>query len=315
MSSNITNNRLLDIYINYYYTTLDRINYLYYNLENSIQIIERLSFQINNDNRNHNNHNNNRNNRNNNNNNRNNNNRNRIRNTHFHNNDYNINNNTNNRNNRNNSNRYDNIYNNINQNSNQNSNQNINQNSNQNNVDIDLSEFVSNFFNSIPVVPTLQEIINSTRVVRYDSINEPLNESCPISLENFRNDEYVTQINFCGHIFKSDQLNNWFTTNVRCPVCRYDIRNATTNTTINTSSIPITRSYSNRRNRRNLLDQSIQSNYNSVINNLTQQLSSSLLNSNNTDNDRLLVDTSNNILIYETFLQFPNNNLNMNNER
>ena len=64
MSSNITNNRLLDIYINYYYTTLDRINYLYYNLENSIQIIERLSFQINNDNRNHNNNRNNRNNRN-----------------------------------------------------------------------------------------------------------------------------------------------------------------------------------------------------------------------------------------------------------
>ena len=35
----------------------------------------------------------------------------------------------------------------------------------------------------------------------------------------------VTVIRFCGHIFYTEQLNTWFTSNCRCPVCRYDIRN------------------------------------------------------------------------------------------
>jgi hypothetical protein len=282
---------------------------LHTNLENTLQRIERLSF--------HNNSNNNSNSNNRNNNNRNNNNRNNNRND---NNRNNINNNRNdiNRNdiNRNNSirGRNNNFYR-INSNSNSNSNRNNSNStlfenltySSPNNRDNELLEFVSTFFNSVPIVPTLQEISNSTRIVRYDTINEPLNESCPISLESFRSDEYVTQINFCGHIFKSDQLNNWFHTNVRCPVCRYDIRNTNVN-----------RPVYNRRNRRNLqnvnsqdINQS-QDTYNSIINNLSQQLSSSLINSNNTENDRLLVDVSNNILIYETYLQLPNNNNNTN---
>ncbi len=35
----------------------------------------------------------------------------------------------------------------------------------------------------------------------------------------------VTVIRYCGHIFNSDEVNRWFRTNCRCPVCRYDIRN------------------------------------------------------------------------------------------
>ena len=35
----------------------------------------------------------------------------------------------------------------------------------------------------------------------------------------------VSVIRFCGHIFRQDQLNTWFSSNCRCPVCRYDIRN------------------------------------------------------------------------------------------
>jgi hypothetical protein len=31
-------------------------------------------------------------------------------------------------------------------------------------------------------------------------------------------------IRFCGHIFNTEQLNTWFRSNCRCPVCRYDIR-------------------------------------------------------------------------------------------
>ena len=37
------------------------------------------------------------------------------------------------------------------------------------------------------------------------------------------NDE-VTQIIYCGHIFSKNSIRQWFQHNVRCPVCRYDIR-------------------------------------------------------------------------------------------
>ena len=38
------------------------------------------------------------------------------------------------------------------------------------------------------------------------------------------NGEQVFQIKHCGHNFRENALRNWFRTNVRCPVCRYDIR-------------------------------------------------------------------------------------------
>ena len=39
----------------------------------------------------------------------------------------------------------------------------------------------------------------------------------------------VSVIRYCGHIFKTDELNTWFRSNCRCPVCRYDIRNYNAN--------------------------------------------------------------------------------------
>ena len=52
----------------------------------------------------------------------------------------------------------------------------------------------------------------------------PVNTSCPISLEPFNDSSRVTIIRHCRHIFNTDNLSNWFRTNCRCPVCRYDIR-------------------------------------------------------------------------------------------
>ena len=44
-----------------------------------------------------------------------------------------------------------------------------------------------------------------------------------ISITN--NDDEVAQIKKCKHIFTANQLNIWFQSNVKCPTCRYDIRN------------------------------------------------------------------------------------------
>ena len=77
---------------------------------------------------------------------------------------------------------------------------------------------------SVPVVAS-QDIINrNTRTVRFNEVTNPLNFDCPISLERFQDNSMLTQIIGCGHLFCRNEITRWFTTNVHCPVCRYDIR-------------------------------------------------------------------------------------------
>ena len=163
---------------------------------------------------------------------------------------------------------------------------------------IGLNNFLNTFLSTnVPVVPTQEQINNATRIIRYENIENPLNESCPISLERFNPNDTVTQICWCGHIFNSNELTSWFRTNVRCPVCRYDIRNyeanqanrnntaanTATNTATNTSSIS------------------------SFLNNIFSAGSNS--------SDRIVYDPVSNILMYETIIDsrtINNNNTNNN---
>lgn len=79
-------------------------------------------------------------------------------------------------------------------------------------------------YTNVIVRPTADEIQSATRSVTFSQIINPLNVNCPISLEPFEDNTEVTQIIGCGHIFHTERLNTWFERNVRCPVCRYDIR-------------------------------------------------------------------------------------------
>jgi len=111
------------------------------------------------------------------------------------------------------------------------------------------TRFMQNFLRPIEIFPTNAQIEVATRNVIYSNILNPINVSCPISLENFNDDDVVSVIRFCGHIFNPDQLKIWFRTNCRCPVCRYDIRNYNVNTSIleNNNIIPQTSDISNNR--------------------------------------------------------------------
>lgn len=72
------------------------------------------------------------------------------------------------------------------------------------------------------VRPTNVQIILATENIIYDtSLSQ---HRCPISLENFEEGTDICRIKHCGHVFKRSSLMNWFQRNVRCPVCRYDIR-------------------------------------------------------------------------------------------
>jgi hypothetical protein len=77
----------------------------------------------------------------------------------------------------------------------------------------------------VVVSSTQEEIANNTRRVIYNEIINPLNSSCPITLERFEDNTECTQIIGCGHLFNHAGLQQWLRGNVRCPICRYDIRN------------------------------------------------------------------------------------------
>ena len=81
-------------------------------------------------------------------------------------------------------------------------------------------------FQNVPVYPSLNQIQNATRSYNYTSqeLNDNPNEICPITMEEFEINDEVCIINYCNHIFKKEALYRWFTNNVRCPICRYDIR-------------------------------------------------------------------------------------------
>jgi hypothetical protein len=81
------------------------------------------------------------------------------------------------------------------------------------------------FFDPVNIVPTQQQIQQSTHNVLYSTILNPINTSCPISLENFNDTSEVTIIIPCRHIYNTESLMAWFNTHTNCPVCRYDIRN------------------------------------------------------------------------------------------
>jgi len=182
---------------------------------------------------------------------------------------------------------------------------------------IGLNNFLNTFLSTtVPVVPTQDQINNATRSIRYENIQNPLNESCPISLERFNPNDVVTQICWCGHIFNTNELTSWFRNNVRCPVCRYDIRNyetnRTTTTPANATTIPAndTTIPANATTIPANANATITSTANSNI--PTSSISTFLNNiftSGNSSSDRIVYDPVSNILMYETNIESrPSNN-------
>jgi hypothetical protein len=91
-----------------------------------------------------------------------------------------------------------------------------------------------NTFNENVIVRPTNEQFNSATIdynFSTDDIVNNTNTRCPIVLEDFQEGDHVCKIRHCGHTFYREQIYNWFQVNVRCPVCRYDIRDYSTNNT------------------------------------------------------------------------------------
>jgi hypothetical protein len=162
---------------------------------------------------------------------------------------------------------------------------------------------------SSPVVvrPSVAQIERATREVTFSSIQNPPNSNCPICLDVFEEESTVRQIIHCGHSFVPGEINRWFETNVRCPVCRYDIRDFTpaeetprdavadpTPTPIQQTTNRRVNSPASRRRSRNSIE-SINDN-NMAYNNILTSLSNLSLNATNPEISNIFTysDTSNN---------------------
>jgi hypothetical protein len=92
-------------------------------------------------------------------------------------------------------------------------------------LDVSGSSILSSFLDS----PTRESMTNdeidaetthSLYEPTIDSSNNPIVDTCPITMETFQAGDSVLRINHCGHIFKEGALRTWLARDGRCPVCR-----------------------------------------------------------------------------------------------
>ena len=87
------------------------------------------------------------------------------------------------------------------------------------------TEIINNLQNVI-VHPSTLQINNATEsyIITEEQFLNNERLICPITREELIVGDHVCVIKHCNHLFKNDALMQWFNSNVRCPVCRYDIR-------------------------------------------------------------------------------------------
>ena len=180
---------------------------------------------------------------------------------------------------------------------------NTNTNTNRASASSQMSNILSSFLNtSVTIRPTAEQLEAASRLVRYGDIDRPLSESCPISMDRFNIDDLVRQIHHCGHLFGPSQFDEWFQSNVRCPVCRFDVRNHATQSATTSSSQRPALDPSNNEIVYDLSGNDLSEN---LLNTLSSRFLESLLypSTNDENNDRFVYDPSNNILMYETIIR------------
>jgi hypothetical protein len=185
-----------------------------------------------------------------------------------------------------------------------------------------ISRAMGNFNDPVNVVATPRQISTATTHRLYEDIQTPTNDRCPICLEVFQPNSEVTQINNCRHIFNRAELATWFETNVRCPVCRFDIRDhvdapplpatPSTNTQAPNATAaaasPLADSYSDTASMSTLNNQ-----LTSIMDTLTNQAFQNMFDDNETSQilanlfnnniENLTFDPSANAFTFDTFIQ------------
>lgn len=134
--------------------------------------------------------------------------------------------------------------------------------------------FSTRSYENVIVSPTRSEIDNAIEVFNYNENSMQLNSRCPITMEEFVINDRVSRIRHCGHIFREEALNRWFRLNVRCPVCRYDIREYTNNN--NTPDTTDNNTMDASDNNIDISNSNIDMNINDITNQVTNEITNLL---------------------------------------
>lgn len=92
-------------------------------------------------------------------------------------------------------------------------------------MNMDLSG--NSFFDAVPVVPSATQIAAASE----ENVQAPADTTCPICQESVST---ATRLRACGHCFHHDCISQWLSINVRCPVCRHDVRSVLGNSSLST---------------------------------------------------------------------------------
>jgi len=83
-------------------------------------------------------------------------------------------------------------------------------------ITLTMPNMVGNFLDPVTVTPSLNQINRSLEDTAATT------SSCAICQESISSG--ACRIRQCGHVYHRACIVTWFSTSVRCPVCRYDIR-------------------------------------------------------------------------------------------
>jgi hypothetical protein len=76
----------------------------------------------------------------------------------------------------------------------------------------------------VVIAPTETQINRACVVMPASEANIGEQFVCPIDLSPIEVDDTVMKIKHCGHVFRENNLRELFTRDVKCPMCRFDIR-------------------------------------------------------------------------------------------
>jgi hypothetical protein len=125
---------------------------------------------------------------------------------------------------------------------------------------------------NVVVAPTEVQINQSTTSLIYSNHLQLTNTNCPITLEEFQEGDNLRQIRHCGHTFREHAIQNWFRQNVRCPVCRYDIRDYVASVDASSNSLPRTSLQNSLNNIESAIAQNISDSLNSILRNYSEEI-------------------------------------------
>ena len=74
-------------------------------------------------------------------------------------------------------------------------------------------------------ISSLLQIFDLLDVEKYELIQNPINDVCPITRDRFYPTQNVMMISSCKHIFNKSSLNIWLSNHNNCPYCRSPILN------------------------------------------------------------------------------------------